>query len=80
MKIDVCPVDDLQMSQGFAEALRLAKSARALRFFFFFLEGGGGGYLSMPSLHDYDVKRHNFMFCGGCGQKPTNSVDWFDAS
>ena len=43
MKIDVCPVDDLQMSQGFAEALRLAKSARALRFFFFFFVGGGGG-------------------------------------
>ena len=28
----------------------------------------------MPSLHDYDVKRHNFMFCGGCGQKPTNLI------
>ena len=41
-------------------------------FFFFFL--GGGGYLSMPWLHDYNVKRPNFMFCGGCELKTTNLI------
>ena len=28
----------------------------------------------MPSLHDYNVKRPNFMFCGGCELKSTNLI------
>ena len=26
-------------------------------------------YISLPSLHDYDVKMPNFTFCGGCKHK-----------
>ena len=28
----------------------------------------------MPSLHDYNVKRPNFMFYGGWEHKPTNLI------
>ena len=28
----------------------------------------------MPSLHDYNVKGPNFMFCGGCELKSTNLI------
>ena len=28
-------------------------------------------YISLPSLHDYDLKVPNFTFCGGCEQKTT---------
>ena len=29
-------------------------------------------YISLPSLHDYDVKMHNFMFYGRRKQVTTN--------
>ena len=28
-------------------------------------------YISLPSLHDYDVKMRNFTFCGGREHKTT---------
>ena len=28
-------------------------------------------YISLRSLHDYDLKVPNFTFCGGCEHKPT---------
>ena len=28
-------------------------------------------YISLPSLHDYDLKVPNFTFCGGCEHKTT---------
>ena len=30
-------------------------------------------YISLPSLHDYEVKAPNFTFCGGGEQKATTS-------
>ena len=44
-----------------------------MHYVFFFL-GGGGGYLSMPGLHDYNVKRPNFIFCGGFEITTTNLI------
>ena len=34
-------------------------------------------YISLPSLHDYDVKLHNFTFCGGRDWHKTTNLFFF---
>ena len=37
-------------------------------------------YIFLPSLHDYDVKMRNFMFCGGREHKATTFFLLFSTS
>ena len=63
------PVTRLKYSYGkissWLTEISGTEPARPLALFFFF-------YISLPSLHDYDVKFPNFTFCGGRESKTTS--------
>ena len=64
-KIGSLSNDDGDVNENVKKAIALLRKTTTLHVHHAFL------YISLPSLHDYDVKIPNFTFCGGREHKTT---------